>query len=882
VLLRSVTTLVLSAVLLLGGLVVPSAGADAPVVAAVVSDHLDGLPAADDAVQQAGIATVSRPTATPMPFSLVGFAVPVGAVVEFRTSFDGQHWRAWTEVHLPDGEGPDPGSAEAAAAHTDANVQSLPAWVGRARWLQTRVAGARPEDVAVDLVDSLGQARGWPQRAADAVRAAWRGVPRAAAVVAEPEIVSRAEWDAAPYRGTPTAAERIRFGVVHHTAGSNAYTAAEAPAVVRAIQRYHTESNGWSDIGYNFLVDRFGTIYEGREGGIERAIIGAHAGGFNTDSFGVAIMGSFEGGLPPQASLDALADLLAWKYDHHHVDATSTVEVTSRGSSRYEKGRTVTLATLAGHRDVSSTSCPGDALYAQLPDLRAEVVERAGDVLLDPAAAPETVTLVRGESLDGAITFSTRLRPRGQWTLQVADADGVVVHADSGFGEEATSTWEPAGVATGTYTYTFASRGRRSASGTVQVVPPTIRAAAAEPAQVRLDREAGLAETVAFSAQLYRGASWRLTVSDPDGVPVHVARGDGETLRSRWSGPAAQPGTYRWRIETDEADPVTGSVSVIDRVVARAGDAGDAVGGAVALSRAAFPVPASAARAVLARADVFADAMAGGPLAGTAGPVLLTDPAALDERVEAELERVLPPQSVVYVLGGPGALADDVVAPLRSRWRVERLAGSDRTATAAAVAVEVVHESGATTALIARAGPDAAKPWADALAGGAYGAAEGIPVLLTDTDTLARATRAALAELEIADTIVLGGSAAVSDAVVSALPAPRRVFGADRAGTAVAVARTLWGRTHADDGDRIVLANGFRPDAWALALAASPLAARNAAPLLLTEADALAPATRAELEGLGYGEERTGSATALGGEDAVSEAVVTAVEELLQ
>ena len=71
------------------------------------------------------------------------------------------------------------------------------------------------------------------------------------------------------------------FAVVHHTAGSNSYTAAQSAAIVRAIELYHVKGNGWNDIGYNFLVDKYGQVFEGRIGGIERNVVGAHAEGFN-------------------------------------------------------------------------------------------------------------------------------------------------------------------------------------------------------------------------------------------------------------------------------------------------------------------------------------------------------------------------------------------------------------------------------------------------------------------------------------------------------------------------------------------------------------------------------------------------------------------------
>ena len=118
---------------------------------------------------------------------------------------------------------------------------------------------------------------------------------RVPAATAAPSIVPRLSWgaDESIRRGPPSYAADVRFAIVHHTAGRNDYTRAEAPAIVKGIQLFHVQGNGWNDIGYNFLVDRFGTIYEGRFGGVDRNVIGAHALGFNTESVGIALLGTY-------------------------------------------------------------------------------------------------------------------------------------------------------------------------------------------------------------------------------------------------------------------------------------------------------------------------------------------------------------------------------------------------------------------------------------------------------------------------------------------------------------------------------------------------------------------------------------------------------------
>ena len=119
---------------------------------------------------------------------------------------------------------------------------------------------------------------------------------RAPAATVTPPIVPRSTWgaDERIRRGPPSYAPSVRFAIVHHTAGRNGYSRAEAAAIVKGIQLFHVQGNGWNDIGYNFLVDRFGTVYEGRFGGVDRNVVGAHAQGFNTGSVGVALLGTYE------------------------------------------------------------------------------------------------------------------------------------------------------------------------------------------------------------------------------------------------------------------------------------------------------------------------------------------------------------------------------------------------------------------------------------------------------------------------------------------------------------------------------------------------------------------------------------------------------------
>ena len=130
----------------------------------------------------------------------------------------------------------------------------------------------------------------------------------------------------------------MHFAVVHHTAGSNNYTRAQSAAIVRGIEVYHVKGNGWNDIGYNFLVDKYGQVFEGRYGGVDKNVIGAHAEGFNTGSFGVALIGTYDAAQPAGGRADALVKLLAWRLDLAHVDPLSTAHLRSRAATRASGG----------------------------------------------------------------------------------------------------------------------------------------------------------------------------------------------------------------------------------------------------------------------------------------------------------------------------------------------------------------------------------------------------------------------------------------------------------------------------------------------------------------------------------------------------------------
>ncbi|MFF4368446.1 peptidoglycan recognition protein [Streptomyces sp. NPDC001594] len=210
--------------------------------------------------------------------------------------------------------------------------------------------------------------------AADAVLASDSELTAAARpyIGPRPRIVTRRGWGADESLREPgfVYTSTVKAAFVHHTASGNNYACKDAPAVLRSLYRYHVVSEGWRDFGYNFAVDKCGTVYEGRAGGVAKAVLGAHTMGFNADSMGVAVIGTYSSAAPPKAAVAAVAGLTAWKLGLFGADPRAKTTLRSGGGNRYKKGTNVKLNVISGHRDGFATECPGRLLYNQLPPTR--------------------------------------------------------------------------------------------------------------------------------------------------------------------------------------------------------------------------------------------------------------------------------------------------------------------------------------------------------------------------------------------------------------------------------------------------------------------------------------------------------------------------------
>jgi uncharacterized protein (TIGR03437 family) len=188
--------------------------------------------------------------------------------------------------------------------------------------------------------------------------------------VAAPAIVTREQWGCTTTTCPAASAPQyttVTHLIVHHTAGAN--TATDWAAVVRSIWVLHVQGNGWNDIGYNYLIDPNGLLYEGRAGG--DGVLGAHFSGVNGGTMGVSTMGTYSTVAPSDPAVAMLTAMLAWQAAKWNIEPAGQSLHTSSG---------LILNHIAGHRDAglsphatSTTECPGNALYARLPDVRSSV-----------------------------------------------------------------------------------------------------------------------------------------------------------------------------------------------------------------------------------------------------------------------------------------------------------------------------------------------------------------------------------------------------------------------------------------------------------------------------------------------------------------------------
>jgi uncharacterized protein with LGFP repeats len=314
------------------------------------------------------------------PFAMVALTADdlSGTSTRVRAKKADGSWGPWYEAENLDGVGP-----EAPVRGTD------PVFVGRTTDVQIAVNRAAPaaRPAAAPAKPGLGYVPvNVEQPLSQDLKAVLISPPQAPVDISSlppeaatppgvpPVVIGRAQWgaDESQVCGKPVYDDVVRAGIVHHTAGSNDYAPEDSAGIVRSIFEYHTRTLGWCDIAYNALVDKYGQVFEGRAGGMDRPVEGAHTGGFNLDTWGVAMLGNFDDVPPTPIQLRTTGRLLGWRLGLDHVDPKGTVALTSAGGSftKIPGGTTIQLPTIFTHRDVGNTDCPGNAAYAAMPLLR--------------------------------------------------------------------------------------------------------------------------------------------------------------------------------------------------------------------------------------------------------------------------------------------------------------------------------------------------------------------------------------------------------------------------------------------------------------------------------------------------------------------------------
>jgi hypothetical protein len=374
----------------------------------------------------AGISAVIAPGER---FVLAGvqWAAPVATQIEMRARRRDGRWSPWAQASVRGHEPDRPGSTSAQYGE--------PLWFGPADEVQLRsataVSGVRLHFVAADAPNGpaiVGAAThpyitDAPYQLVDVNLPAGPG---------QPPIIARSAWAgqrhppaSGPYYGA------INLAFVHHTENPNGYSPGQVPAMLVAIYDYHRFTRGYFDIAYNFIIDAWGRIWEARAGGVDEPVVGAHAGGYNSVSTGIAILGTFSFAQPPAAAVAALQKLLAWKLALHGVPSLGKVRVEVNPSDAFytpfAPGQRVLLPRIAGHRDGDMTSCPGDELYRRLPVVRTKVSGQAGPLYaLELAASQTTIASGAAVTITGsyAQTLPQPAAPQAGAPLQIQSLGG--------------------------------------------------------------------------------------------------------------------------------------------------------------------------------------------------------------------------------------------------------------------------------------------------------------------------------------------------------------------------------------------------------------------------------------------------------------------------
>ena len=337
---------------------------------------------------------------------------------------EGGNWSDWSAIGVTE-HGPDLETEEA----NGALFGSEPLLTGDADGVEVRMdtpGGVVPRNAQVVLIDNpVVEADALLPAPADVSSLPMSTVQASAVSAPMPTIITRAEWgaDETQRRGNARIAPTIKAAFVHHTTSKSDYAPEQAAQQMRNLYSWYVRGLKYQDMAYNFLVDRFGRLYEGRGGGMDQAVVGGHTAGFNEETFAVSAIGNFQTFTPAPAEMEAIVEsvssLISWKMSMNHRDpngSTTLVSNSGSGTSRFKPGESATAAVVGGHRDIGSTACPGQHLHAQLPNIRARAGAKMGASMINPSAGaaawgspdPVPVSAITNAALSWSATVTSR------------------------------------------------------------------------------------------------------------------------------------------------------------------------------------------------------------------------------------------------------------------------------------------------------------------------------------------------------------------------------------------------------------------------------------------------------------------------------------------
>ena len=543
----------------------------------VTVNELSVTPSLRMSALSSGKRTISLlPSQSVTPFTLVGLTwvgpVTTGTIFKVRVQEAGI-WSQWFTLSYGEYQGVGNDGSESLETRTGSD----PLLTGLANGVEVimeNTSGVVPAQMKVSLVNSqvTSQDRnigsetlrnatsGNGMQALNATAFSGAAVSPQGALVARPRIVSRAEWGAnETWRDpVPRVGSTLLAGIVHHTASTNNYTAAQAPAQMRNLYAYFTKSLNYADMGYNFLVDKYGTIYEGRSGCAVGAVNcdsaavpvqGAHTAGLNIETFGVSAIGNYDVLAPenPAAMVESIASLMAWKLAPYGLDPNATANVMSTdtsGSSKYRAGQVAVTQVISAHRDVGKTVCPGRYFYPYMNEIRARAT-----TLLTPVIQGVSVTPILVDSAGtGPVSVSAIIPANATWSVDVKNAEtGAPVQGITG-----TQT------ATGPVSYVW---DRKDGTGTIVPIgryAVSVNASVggvALPSAVNIVSIGSLPQTVTQigflrSSSTKTKVSWVADIANPAPITANsyrVSADDGKTW-SAWKQTKKQSFTTEWKL----------------------------------------------------------------------------------------------------------------------------------------------------------------------------------------------------------------------------------------------------------------------------------------------------------------------------------------------